>query len=85
MKKYYYLFGEQECAAYNEGGIKEVMAGIEDESLNSNLYCYDETTPISQVLSDFCGFEDYVELTEEEYMLLQYDDYASVVQIKCAH
>ena len=76
MKKHYYLFGEQECSTYNESGFSELFFEIKQGTLNGNIYCYDENTPASKVLSDFDGFGDYVEITEAEYRIIEAGSYS---------
>lgn len=76
MEKHYYLFGEQECSIYDKYGFSELFCGIKEGSLNSNIYCYDENTPASQVLSDFDGFGDYTEITETEYRIIEVGSYS---------
>lgn len=79
MKKHYYLFGEQECSIYNECGFSVLFCEIKEGTLNSNIYCYDENTPASQILADFDGFGDYTEITETEYRIIEAGSYSGAL------
>ena len=64
MKKQFFLFGDTASRNYYKGGVDEVLA---DESFPCGIFAWDETTTPNELLSEFNGWGDYVEITEDDY------------------
>lgn len=71
MKIIYYLFGFKAVRIYTEEGFDELRSYIVDMYSNEySLFVYDEYMTPSALLSAYNGFEDFAELTEEEFNIL---------------
>lgn len=69
MKKYYFLFGQDACAAYSQReDFEEFKEAYDQEDFNCTLFVYEDgvTSPVD-LLSEFYGKDDYICLTKEEY------------------
>jgi hypothetical protein len=70
MKKSYFLFGGEACSTYlnAENGIPEFAETYEQKSFSATLFVWEDgvTTP-TDLLGAFCGNDDYICLTEDEY------------------
>lgn len=81
MKTIYYLFGFTAVRIYTEEGFDELRSFIVDTYSNEySLFVYDEYMTPSALLSAYNGFEDFAELTEEEFNILvkyiaEFDDF----------
>ena len=75
MKTIYYLFGFKAVRIYTEEGFDELRTFIVDmDSSDYSLFVYDEDMTPSGLLSAYNGFEDFAELTEEEFNILVKDN-----------
>ena len=70
-ENYYFLFGEGPVNAFNEGGLEDVLLEIQRgkdfATMHYNIY---DHTP-SDLLDEYSGFYDWVELDKLEYDTLQ--------------
>ncbi len=68
MKKTFYLFGSDACIEYRENGIDGLIQAYESNEITVStfVFIHGETHP-NELLSQFDGWNDWEELTEEEY------------------
>lgn len=72
IEKTYYLIGGDATAEYNDNGIDGVLTEYEANELTVSLFCFIEGETRSHELADaLSGWNDYVIITEEEFLKLQ--------------
>lgn len=59
----YYLFGDIGIKKYEEGGAK----ALEDNSVDYLLYEFKEDDNISELLRNYDGWGNHIELTKQQY------------------
>jgi hypothetical protein len=70
-KKTFYLFGSDACIEYRENGVDGLIKAWENNevTVGTFLFTHGETHP-NELLSNFEGWADFQEITEEEFNLL---------------
>lgn len=74
----YYIFGDEYCYTYEDGGVTQMVVEIEDEDLRGALY---KQTPFStDMISTYDGWDTYNIITKEEYDFLNNYTYDQVYE-----
>lgn len=68
---YYYLFGEEAVTAYNDGGLDETITYIKNGGIFSTYHWNTNNNTPNDLLYEYGGFYDWVELDKLEYDTLQ--------------
>ena len=65
MKKQYFLFGDIVCRTLELEGLKAALKYAKDDGYS--IYVWDETSSPAELLSEYDGWNSYMEITEKQY------------------
>lgn len=61
----YFLFGEDACRDWSEGGIKSLKKAVKNNEYNPCTYEF--TGNVIELMEQYTGWNDYCILTKEEF------------------
>ena len=66
----YFLFGSPTCTIFGDEGVDGLVEAFETDAITEEPTVFkfeDGVTTPTELLGAFCGFEDYICISEEEY------------------
>lgn len=75
FKKQYFLFGQDICNILENEGIGKAVKSLKSGEVSCTIYCWDELSTPSELLSEYDGWGNYLEISLSQYNKLSEVNY----------